>query len=186
VSGPGGAPAAWVDIHYRRLPDRETVFRQRVVHREPGVVVTLLPSADLPRPVRVNGRAVLEPGSPVVWFTYPGLWHDIGRFHTPDGRLTGFYANVLTPVEMSGERWRTTDLCLDVWLGADGALELLDEAELAGAEERGWLDAVTARRARAEAAGLVEAARAGTWPPAHVHEWTLARASAVHPHESDP
>jgi predicted RNA-binding protein associated with RNAse of E/G family len=170
---------AWVDIHYRRLPDRETVFRQKVLHRGAEVVVTLLPAAELSGPVCADGQVILEPGAPVVWFTYPGRWHDIGRFHRADGTFTGFYANVLTPVEIRGGHWETTDLCLDVWLGADGRATVLDEAELAEAERRGWVDAATAARARLEAATLLREARAGAWPSAHVQDWTLARASAT-------
>ncbi|HEX5724027.1 MAG TPA: DUF402 domain-containing protein, partial [Longimicrobiaceae bacterium] len=122
-----------VTLHYRRLPDREQRFRQIVVAETAEYVVTLLPAAELRRPVEAAGRVVLEPGAPVVWFTYPGLWHDVGRFHRADGTFTGFYANVLTPVAMHGDRWETTDLAVDVWLGADGAVEVLDRTELAEA-----------------------------------------------------
>jgi predicted RNA-binding protein associated with RNAse of E/G family len=165
-----------VSIHYRRLPDREQIFEQAVLEDAGDHVVTLLEHADLPRPVRVAGRVVLEPGSPVVWFTYPDRWHDLGRFHLRDGTFTGFYANVLTPVSISGSRWETTDLCLDVWAGADGLVEILDEEEFDEARERGWMDEPTARRARDEADALARAARAGGWPPDHARDWTLDRA----------
>jgi predicted RNA-binding protein associated with RNAse of E/G family len=164
-----------VVIEYRRLPDRVQRFEQALVHRTAEYAVTYLPAARLERPVRAGGRVILEPDSPVVWFTYPGEWFDIGRFHLADGRFTGIYANVLTPVEMEGDRWRTTDLCLDVWAGVDGAVELLDEEDLAEAIARGWLDGITAARARAEAEALLRRAREGSWPPAHVREWTLEK-----------
>ncbi len=165
-----------VEIRYRRLPDREQVFRQARVADLDGFVVTLLEAAELKRAVVVDGRTVLEPGAPVVWFTYPGRWHDVGRFHLRDGTFTGVYANVLTPVVMEGDCWATTDLCLDVWRGADGRVEVLDEEELRQAEREGWVDADTAARARHEAATLAAAARRGEWPPAHVGDWTLERA----------
>ena len=179
------AEPQWVEIHYRRLPDREQLFRQRVLRDDGSCVVTFLEAAELPKPVRAGERVILEPGAPVVWFTFRGLWHDIGRFHLRDGTFTGFYANVLTPVEMSGGQWRTTDLCLDVWLGADGAVQVLDEDELAEAERRGWAGAETIARSRREADELIAAARAGKWPPPPVHEWTLERArkAAAHPTE---
>lgn len=174
-----------MEIEYRRLPDREQRFRQRVLADDGECVVTFLEAAELPKPVRAGERVILEPGAPVVWFTFRGLWHDVGRFHLRDGTFTGFYANVLTPVEMTGDRWRTTDLCLDVWLGADGAVQILDEDDLAEAERRGWADAATAARARREADGLAGRARAGNWPPPPLHEWTLERArmAAAHPTE---
>ena len=168
-----------VQIHYRRLPDREVVFEQEVVEANPTFVVTLLEAAVLERPVVVRDAVVLEPGAPVVWFTYPGEWHDIGRFHLADGTLTGFYANILTPVSMDEGRWETTDLCLDVWMGIDGSVEILDEAELAVALTRGWIDVETARRARREARALAAAARERRWPPSHVLEWDLQRARAA-------
>ncbi len=173
------AGAQWVEIRYRRLPQREQLFRQRVVADDGACVVTFLEAAELPKPVRAGERVILEPGAPVVWFTFRGLWHDIGRFHLRDGTFTGFYANVLTPVEMDGALWRTTDLCLDVWLGADGAVEILDEDELAEAEREGWAEAETVARARREASELAQAARAGRWPPPPLHYCTLARARAA-------
>ncbi|HSJ10606.1 MAG TPA: DUF402 domain-containing protein, partial [Longimicrobiales bacterium] len=151
-----------VVIHYTRLPARTTIFRQRFVHRTHDCTVTLMEHTELARPVRADGRVILEPGAPVVWFTFDGAWHDIGRFHTADGRFTGFYANILTPVESIGEReWRTTDLCLDVWLDADGSVLLLDEDELAEAESRGDVDSATAGAARGEADRLIALAGLG-------------------------
>jgi predicted RNA-binding protein associated with RNAse of E/G family len=185
-----GAARGIVTLHYRRLPDREQRFRQIVVHLSATYVVTLLEAAELSRPVRVAGRTVLEHGAPVVWITYPGRWHDLGRFHTADGVFTGVYANVLTPVEMQGALWRTTDLCLDVWQGADGTLAVLDQDELAAAERAGWTDAETAARARSEAGALLEAGRRGEWPPPEAREWTLERARRAvahgcHPHHEE-
>lgn len=176
-----------VEIRYRRLPDREQRFVQRVVDESPERVVTLLDAAELSRPVRVHGEPVLEAGSPVVWFTYPGRWYDIGRFHLADGTFTGFYANVLTPVRMEGDRWETTDLCLDVWVGADGRIEILDEPEFAAAVEEGWVDTATATIARETAETLENAARQGVWPPDDVYRWDLERArGALAPAPSTP
>ena len=168
-----------VEIHYTRPPDRTTVFRQHIVHRTAECVITLLEHADIDRPVTVRGAAVLEHRAPVVWFTFPDRWHDVGRFHTTDGRFTGFYANVLTPVHfLTPVHWETTDLFLDVWLDEQGP-ELLDEAELASALRHGFVAPEHAARARAEAADLIGGALQGTWPPAVCREWTLERARAT-------
>jgi predicted RNA-binding protein associated with RNAse of E/G family len=133
----------------------------------------------VPRPVVVDGATVLEAASPVVWFTFPGTWHDIGRFHLPDGTFTGYYANILTPVEMESDVWRTTDLFLDVFLTPPGGVHVMDEDELSAAERRGWVTRDLARQARTEAHRLVRSARAGTWPPPVVAAWTLARAETA-------
>ncbi|HEX6924863.1 MAG TPA: DUF402 domain-containing protein [Longimicrobiaceae bacterium] len=170
---------ARVTIHYRRPPDRIQVFDQLVLERTPDCTVTFLPEAELPRPVAAAGRVILEPGAPVVWFTYPGLWHDIGRFHLANGEFTGYYANILTPVAMEDDRWETTDLFLDVWIPADGEAILLDEEELDQAVELGWVDAELAEKARSHARDLLSAARNGLWPPKHVELWTVDRARDV-------
>jgi predicted RNA-binding protein associated with RNAse of E/G family len=175
----GIVAAGDVEIHYTRPPGRITVFRQRVVQRTQECIVTLLEHTELRRPVTVRDAAVLEPGAPVVWFTFPGRWHDIGRFHTAAGRFTGFYANVLTPVQfITSTRWETTDLFLDVWLDELGT-ELLDVDELDAALSEGAVTPGHGRRARTEAAALIAAAAEGTWPPAICHEWTLGRARAT-------
>jgi predicted RNA-binding protein associated with RNAse of E/G family len=79
---------------------------------------------------------------------------------------------------MEGDVWHTTDLFLDVWWPAGGEAEILDEDELDEAFGREQIDPETAARAREEAARLIEGARAGTWPPPVVREWTLERALA--------
>lgn len=166
----------WVDIHYRRLPDRLSVFRQRLVEETAECSVTLVGSVNLPRPVTAGERTILEPGAPVVWFTFPGEWFDVGRFHLLDGSFTGYYANLLTPVEMDGDRWQTTDLCLDLWMDASGAVEMLDVDEFDEALSRGWMDEATASSARRHADALEARARAGHWPPEPVLRWPLERA----------
>lgn len=177
-------PLPAVHIHYRRPPDREDVFVQGLLLDAPDVKVTFQPATPIPGPVRVDGRTILEPGSPVVWFTFPGAWHDIGRFHTADGRFTGLYANILTPCRLhavgSGPplEWETTDLFLDVWLDPAGRSRLLDEADLDRALERGWVAPSTAARARREATRLLGEA-GSAWPPPVVREWTLDRARAT-------
>jgi predicted RNA-binding protein associated with RNAse of E/G family len=166
-----------VRIHYLRPPDRRDLYTQKLVHRGDDVVVTLLERTPLERPLRVGDAVVLEDGAPVVWFTFPGAWHDIGRFHRADGTFTGIYANILEPVHFRGPlEWDATDLFLDVWVGADGRVALLDEDELEEALAAGWIDAATGRRAREEAQGLLDAAARGSWPPAVVNEWTLEAA----------
>jgi predicted RNA-binding protein associated with RNAse of E/G family len=169
-----------VIIHYRRPPDRTDDFVQLLVHESSEVIVTFLEHTPLAKPLVVNGDIVLENGSPAVWFTFPGARHDIGRFHTADGRFTGIYANILEPVEfVSRLEWRTTDLFLDVWIGLDGSVSLLDGDELARAEERGWVDAGASSRARAEADFLMAEAQIGKWPPECVAWWTLETVRGV-------
>jgi predicted RNA-binding protein associated with RNAse of E/G family len=168
-----------VRIHYRRLPDREQIFDQRVVHERDDVIVTLTDPMRLDASMLIDGTPALESGSRVVWFTFPGCWHDVGRFHLADGSFTGCYGNVLTPPRILGSTWYTTDLFLDVWLPQHGAPKLLDEDELDDARALSHIDEGLAQRAREEAADLLGRARSGAWPPPVVHQWTLEKALAA-------
>jgi len=180
-----GSRAPEVHIHYLRPPDRTDVFVQELVHDDGRTKVTFAREIDLPDPLRIGDRVALEDGSDVVWFTFPGAWHDIGRFHLRDGTLTGIYANILIPCTFApGEDWETTDLFLDLWMPADAGgwaagrprePVVLDAEELDEAERFGWVTRWVAARARAEADRLVEAARSGRWPPPVVEAWTRER-----------
>lgn len=174
-----------VQIHYHRPPDRTEVFIQRLIHDDPWVKVSYAEALGLDRPLVIDDQIVLEDGSDVVWLTFPGKWHDIGRFHRADGTLTGIYANILIPCTFQpGGNWYTTDLFLDLWIpaqtasgrpGGAGTPQVLDLEELREAEEKGWIRPATAERARSEADDLLAAARAGIWPPPAAHEWTRER-----------
>jgi uncharacterized protein len=169
-------PPPLVEIRYRRPPDRLEVFHQPLVHDGPDVKVTFLEAVQRKEPASIGDRVVLEPGSPIVWFTFPGAWHDIARFHLADGTFTGIYANILTPVLLGDDQvWDTTDLYLDLWLDDEG-LVVLDEDELAAALEDGTIELPLATAARAEVVRVLAEAAAGRWPPSVVHEWTLERA----------
>lgn len=175
-----------VTIHYLRPPDHLQTFRQPIIHQSPEVIVTFSRNIRVSSPMELDGEVVLETRSDIVWFTFPRLWHDIGRFHNAAGAFTGFYANLLTPVEMlPGDVWRTTDLFLDIWMKPGQAPKLLDEDELQDALDAGALKAGVAQRARKEAARILEHAGGGAWPPPVVHEWTRERALAVLNADSD-
>ncbi len=166
-----------VEIRYRRLDRPTETYRQHVLESSPRGIVTFQPRTPIEAPLNVAGAPILEPASPVIWFTFPGAWHDIGIFHLADGTLTGLYANILTPVEfLSACSWKTTDLCLDVWVPRHGSACLLDEEELAKAEAAELVTAKLAERARQEASSLMEGLAPGSWPPALVSEWSLAAA----------
>jgi predicted RNA-binding protein associated with RNAse of E/G family len=169
-----------VRIHYLRPPDREEILRQQLVHDDGSVKVTYAERIVRRAAIHIDGARVLERGSDIVWFTFPGAWHDIGRFHLADGSFTGVYANVLTPALFESENvWRTTDLFLDIWLARGAAPRVLDREEFDEAVQAGWIDERTRQRALEEVDRILEAAAAGVWPPPVVAEWPLERARAA-------
>lgn len=169
-----------LDIYYRRIGKPQEDYRLIVLDSRPDVVITFQPRTPIAAPIVVDDLTILEPRSPVIWFTFPGKWHDIGLFFRTNGAFTGTYANVLTPVDFIDARtWATTDLCLDVWVPRWGPVRTLDEDELEEAEEAGRIDGALAERARSEARSLVHAHRANAWPPSEIGEWSLARGLQV-------
>jgi predicted RNA-binding protein associated with RNAse of E/G family len=168
-----------VTIQYTRPPDRLQVYNQLLIHEAPDHLVTFVPSTQIGAPVHAGDLVVLEPGAAAIWFTYPDRWYDIGRFHLADGTFTGFYANILTPVRIEGDQWHTTDLYLDVFVGTDGRVMLLDQDELDEAERSGWVTRESAAKAREQASQLIASTQAGLWPPENVREWNLERARAL-------
>ncbi len=171
------AENTWITIRYGRIGKPLAIYRLYVLESRPDAVVTFQPRTPVDRPIVVDGFTILEPRSPVIWFTYPDKLHDIGLFHRTNGAFTGHYANILTPVDFINQRsWATTDLCLDVWIPRYGDVQLLDEPELDEAESGTLITKELADRARDEAAALMFAFRAGAWPPRETGEWSLARA----------
>ncbi|MCI0435809.1 MAG: DUF402 domain-containing protein [Gemmatimonadetes bacterium] len=169
-----------VRIEYLRLPARRDAYIQRVLERTPSCIVTFNERTPLCEPMVIGDRRVLEPDSPVIWFTFPGAWHDIGLFHLTDGTFTGTYANAITPVRFVDARtWQTTDLFLDLWLDAGGSVFVLDEDELEHALRLRVIEPALARRARAEITRVRTDAAHGDWPPPIVGEWSLERARAI-------
>jgi len=165
-----------IRIHYLRLPDQEQVYVQRLVYDGDDVKITLAEEIEV-APKRVRGQLAMEPGSDVVWFTFPGAWHDIGRFYLTDHTFAGYYANILTPAEFKPDgEWATTDLFLDVWMSPDGHVSVLDEEQFLAAVQEGLIEPSVAERALQEVDRIRDAALAGQWPPPVVAEWDLERA----------
>jgi predicted RNA-binding protein associated with RNAse of E/G family len=167
-----------VRIHYHR-PDRgTTVFEEHLVLDRPDVKVTLLDTYD-GKEAFAGGRLILSAGAPVVWFVYPALCRDVGRFHLADGTFTGWYTNLRAPIRMDGNDWYCTDLFLDHWLPADGSPGTwLDEEELDAARAAGLVSAADVDLARRERA-TVESELGAGWPPPLARELDLGRARAL-------
>ena len=166
-----------VQIIYLRPPDRREIFVQRLLLDAREVKITLAEAVPFDPPIRILGDVALEAGSDVVWFTFPCLWHDIGRFHRADDRFTGIYANILTPPVFHPDgTWETTDLFLDIWVDPLGKLSVLDADQLLEAEAEGWVSRDQAKRARQEVGWIEKEFEGGRWPPPVVAEWTLERA----------
>ncbi len=163
---------------YRRPGKPTTVYEQWLVLDRPDVKVTLQDHY-LGPPLHVGQEIVLETGAPIVWFLFPGKWHDIGRFHLADGTFTGWYTNLATPLEMTPREWSAGDLFLDLWTPASGPSVWLDEDEFEAACRTRRLDPATRRRVLNERALIELEVAAGDWPPAITRDIDLAQAQRL-------
>lgn len=164
-----------IEIHYRRPPGRLDTFVQDLVVDRPEYKITLHEHPPINETLYVGGQPIFEPGAPIVWFVFPGAWYDLGRFHLKDGTFTGYYVNLITPVEITGDAWKMFDLCLDLWVDPSGRYWILDRDEFDEAVDRLWIDTATAQRTRQELDRIIAAVQTGRWPPDPVREHDLAR-----------
>jgi predicted RNA-binding protein associated with RNAse of E/G family len=165
-----------IAYHYHRPGKGTTIFEERLLVDRDDLKITLLERYD-GRRVLAGDTVILEPGAPIVWFVFPGAWHDVGRFHLADGTFTGWYTNLCTPVVLDGARWSCDDLFLDLWTPAAGGPSVwLDEDEFATALATGALDSARGQRVREEQEWLKRQVAVGAWPPPATREFALADA----------
>ncbi|MCH7473082.1 MAG: DUF402 domain-containing protein [Gemmatimonadetes bacterium] len=131
------------------------------------------------KPLMIDGKVAVEPGSALLWFVFPGAWHDIGRFHLADDTLTGWYTNLCTPVEMRGDSWASTDLFLDHWMTPDGSQSWLDEDELADAIGAGLVSQETQTKVEEERRSIQACLDTAGWPPQVALDMDLHRARGL-------
>lgn len=154
-------------------PGKETVtYVQRLVLDRDDLKM-LVTTAYAGPSMTVDGETVLQSGSMLVWFVEPSALYDIGAFHDPSGRFTGWYTNLCTPFEFGNGQWSSRDLFLDLWQGADGREIWLDEDEFDDAAREGVLTADWAVAAGLERARIETQRTAGRWPPPIVRDLDL-------------
>jgi predicted RNA-binding protein associated with RNAse of E/G family len=92
------------------------------------------------RPPFDLGYVILETGGLWTEWFFIGQWYNIFEICTNDGRLQGWYCNIARPPRITAEEVAAEDLALDLWVAADGTMQVLDEDEFAAlplsAEER--------------------------------------------------
>ncbi len=170
--------ATLIRYEYHRPGKGVSTFNQWLVLDRPDVKVLLSDASDGPDLV-VGDTPIHEGGAPMVWYVFPERWHDIGRFHLADGTFTGWYTNIIQPVEVHGSHWSGHDLYLDLWQAIDGKAVWLDEAELEEATRSGVVDSATRKRIENERVIIDLQLERGAWPPPIARDIDLAQAQAL-------
>lgn len=169
---------ARVVFDYVRTGDRRATFDACLLHADDKVIV-VSHEAQPSRPLQHGGQVVMAPGYLVVWFLFKGKSYDIGRFYRPDGVWTGYYVDILEPVEWVGDDPHSItpliDLELDLWIAPDLSHQVLDEEEFEDAVRRGDLTSAQASQARSTLSQLVTLLEKGSFPPPIVCDYDPAR-----------
>ena len=169
-----------IRYHYSRPGRSVTIHDQWLVVDRPDHKVLLL-EEHAGKPFRVDGRVVQDRGAPIIWYVFPGMWYDVGRFHLADGTFTGWYTNFTTPPDIRAEEWFCTDMFLDLWTPRNGASQWLDEDELADAIAQGVVDSTRVARVSEERDRIQGELQKNAWPPSVARTIDLAHVRKLFP-----
>ena len=159
-----------ITLTYKRLPDRINYFQQQLLYEDDDVIVTtqkIKPSAEIVQ----NGHTVLGENFTAIWFVFTGLWYDIGKIYNPNNEWTGYYCDIIKPVNRSTEKFEIVDLFLDLWVSPDGSYEIQDEDEFETALSEGSITPKLAKKARKELNDLIDDVTSGNFPPEFVRNY---------------
>jgi uncharacterized protein len=163
-----------IAFDYVRPGDHRITFEASLLHADRDVVI-MSHAAHPSKPLYHAGQPVIESGYAVVWFLFKGEPYDIGRFYRPDGTWTGYYIDILQPVQWSEDDALSIDplidLALDLWIAPDGSFQVLDEDEFVAFVNHGGLTSEQASHARHALTALVSAHEDGSFPPSIVKNY---------------
>lgn len=130
-------------------------------------------------PLEHGGEEVMAEGYTCEWFLIKGEPYDVARVYRPDGTFTGYYVDVLEPVQWDGADTGTihpiVDLFLDIWIAPDGSYQVLDEDEFAAAVEAHAIGIRQSTSALRVLDRLRQEIEEGIFPPRLVREFGVAR-----------
>ena len=108
---------------------REMISYPGEVVERRGDVIVLRTSWD--RAPMDLGFVVLEPDDRWTETFYGDRWYNVFEIRASDDRLKGWYCNVTRPAQITDDEVTAEDLALDLWVGPDGEMKVLDEDEFA-------------------------------------------------------
>ncbi len=156
-----------ITLTYKRLPDRINYYKQQLLYADDDVIVTtqkIKPSTEMIQ----NGKTVLGDNFTAIWFVFSGLWYDIGKIYNLNNEWTGYFCDIIKPVNLSSNNFEIVDLFLDLWVSPDGSYEIQDEDEFETALKKGVIATELAEKARNALYDLIDEVVSGKFPPEFV------------------
>ncbi len=161
---------------YIRPPNRRVSLRSLLLDATNDIIV-VAGECSPSKPLGYSGEIVMDIGYWGIWFLFKNRSFDVGRVYRRDRTWTGYYVDVLEPVQWEASDPNTLepiiDLFLDLWLAPNGKYMVLDEDEFEKAINLGHLTSGQVGHARSVLQELVEATERGEFPPAVVREFSL-------------
>lgn len=71
----------------------------------------------------------IKKGTESYEYYWKDKWFNVFRFNEPGGEFRNFYCNINMPPELSGDVLDYIDLDIDILIGKDLSLKILDQAE---------------------------------------------------------
>lgn len=148
-----------VQVRLEKHASADVVYDAVVISDDGTHVVVRAPWAEeAPRDL---GFVKFEPGDVFTEHYWRDRWYSIKEVRSVSGVPKGWYCDVARPVEAHDDLLVSADLCLDLWVSADGRTVLrLDEEEFV-ASGLAETDPDAATHARRALADLEQLARAG-------------------------
>ena len=156
-----------VDIHFHRIDRAPEVYRENLL-ADDGIrlhVYGIVPDEYRESwSQRWRSQGLIPADRTVArvrkWHFYD-QWFGIMELADPDGRVLGYYCDTVTPLEKTAEGYRLHDLMLDVWIGADGRVCVLDRDEYEEAAKSGRMPALYQEKALATVEWICQEHEAG-------------------------
>ncbi len=161
-----------ITLTYKRLPDRINYYEQQLLYADDDVIVTtqkIKPSSQ----IVINEKTVLGDNFTAIWFVFSALWYDIGKIYNLNNEWTGYYCDIIQPVNRSSNNFEIVDLFLDLWVSPDGSYEVQDEDEFETALREGTITKELASKARHALDDLIDNVTSGNFPPDFVRNYAL-------------
>ena len=161
-----------IDLIYKRLPDNINHFEQPLLYEDQSVIVTtqqITPST----PIVIEDITVLGPNFWAIWFIFAKRWYDLGKIYNPQGEFTGYYCDIIKPMQKSGTQIEITDLFLDLWVTPELSYQILDRDEFVSARQNGWIKPKLANQAEQALNQLIDTIESTHFPPAPVKLFNL-------------
>lgn len=167
-----------IELIYRRLPDRVSHFQQNLLYEDNEVIVTsqqVKPS----KAIVIDGVTVLGDNFTAIWFVFANRWYDIGKIYNLNNQLTGYYCDIIMPMNRTETHFEITDLFLDLWVSPDGRYQLHDEDEFEDAILHNWIRGDVAEQARNVLQHLITEIESSVFPPEIVFQWGLTHRKSI-------